>query len=162
MLELFQTDVGSKVIRFQGANISLNQKTQNERHRRGKSEYTLALGNQRYLDCFETQSSGQCMASKSNSASHLILRTGSDKAQANCKLVCHAGECWLVLTKPVLPGGELLWCYGRGFTINGDAAASDCEDCNNDADSEEEEVVMPKVKRTNLTEKKRKRKTNHW
>jgi hypothetical protein len=163
MLELYQSDVGSNLIRFNGATISLLQKIKNEKHRKGKSEYTLALGNQHYLDCFETQLSGQCRASKSNSARHLVLKGGSEPARANCKLVRHAGECWLKLTRPVPPGGELLWLYGSGFKLNGRADDSDDEDCDAEAASEEEEDVEPEVKCKELTVKKQtKRKNHHW
>ena len=79
MLTLYATDVGSHLIRFHGDNISLRQKTANEKRRQGKSEYTLALGKKRYLDCFEAQLSGECRASKSNSARHLILKGGRSK-----------------------------------------------------------------------------------
>jgi hypothetical protein len=77
MLELYAKDVGSKLIRFHGDNITLAQRVKNEKHLKGKSEYTLALGNKRYLDCFEAQ------LSKSYSASHLVLKGSRKRARAN-------------------------------------------------------------------------------
>ncbi len=66
ILALCQKDIGTKLIRFTGVHISFLQKQTNEKRRKGKSEYTLALGGKQYLDCFEAQLSGQCLASKSN------------------------------------------------------------------------------------------------
>ena len=58
MIALYKKDVGTKLIRFHGDTISLAQRMKNERLRKGKSEYTLALGKKQYLDCFESQLSG--------------------------------------------------------------------------------------------------------
>ena len=145
MLALYAKDVGSRLIRFHGDNISLRQKKANERRRKGKSEYTLALGKKRYLDCFEAQLSGEFRAFKSNSARHLILRGGRKRAQANCELVCHMGECWLVLTRPIPAGGELLWSYGNGFKLNGQAEDSTNDESDAEVVSDDEAAAEPKI-----------------
>ena len=160
MLELYTTDVGSRLIRFHGDDISLAQRLKNERLRKGKGEYTLSLGKKRYLDCFEAQLSGECRAYKSNSARHLVLKGSRKKAKANCKLICHSGECWLVLTRPIPAGGELLWSYGSGFKLNGRAEDSD-EEFDDDSVSADDEDAEPEVEPKEPTVT-RKRKNHHW
>ena len=111
----------------------------------------MALGKGRFLDCHETVAIGQCRASKSNSARNLVSKYGTSAAISNCRLVSANGECWLILTKTVKAGDELLWLYGNRFNMDGSVGEPDNEESDPDTVSQ-------------VTEKKKRKRgsNNHW
>ena len=88
LIRLTAEDIGLKVVRFHGVVRTGLQMARLIKARGGDSEFTLYLENDKYLDCYETVKTGQCIASRSNNSLHLTHAFNLNVAAvANMRLV---------------------------------------------------------------------------